>query len=125
MKIYTSCKECKNEISTTSSAPTRLDYVMHSGENLHLQCMKCGDRSDYHIDEMYAKTSRKMALIGALIALVGTPIVLYFLYYFTLGRGYIWLEMGAIIAIPTSIYLLIKEDDRRRVKSFNQIKVNK
>jgi hypothetical protein len=125
MKIYGKCKNCQNEIEYSTNANTRVEFAMLDGENKTLTCKSCGIKAEFHVDKLFAKES-KVAQIGAgLILLIGTPLMLFFVYpIFTERRNhYVIYIVGGFLLVPIIIYGIIKKQDQTRVNSFNRSKL--
>ena len=125
MKVYGNCKKCKQEIGYSTTANTRVEFAMQDGENKTLTCKNCGIKTEFSVDELYAKES-KIAQIGAgLIFLVGTPIMFFFVspVFMQSGSNYVIYVVGGFLLIPVIIYGVIKQQDRIRVNSFNRSKL--
>ena len=125
MKVYGKCKNCKGEIGYSTNANTRVEFAMQDGENKTLTCKNCGIRTEFKVDELYAKES-KIAQIGAgLIFLIGTPIMFLFVSpIFSESRAhYVIYVVGGFLLIPVIVYGVVKKQDRDRVNSFNRSKL--
>jgi hypothetical protein len=125
MKVYGNCKKCKQEIGFSTNANTRVEFAMQDGENKTLTCKNCGIKTEFRVNELYAKES-KIAQIGAgLIFLIGTPIMFYFVSPIFMGNNarIVIYAVGSFILIPVLIYRVIKDQDRIRVNSFNRNKL--
>lgn len=125
MKVYGKCKKCKLEIGFSTNANTRVEFAMQDGENKTLTCKNCGIKTEFIVDELYAKES-KIAEIGAgLIFLIGTPIMFFFVspVFMQSKSHYVIYVVGGFLLIPVIIYGVIKQQDRIRVNSFNRSKL--
>ena len=121
MRLFSTCTDCKNEISIRNWATTRVDLKMKHGDKIELHCNSCNKTDKYSIDDLKARKSKIALLIGLLILIVGTPITLILL------RDYIWQSglysafgLILIIGIPGSIYMIINKNDHNRVRLFNR-----
>lgn len=95
---------------------------MENGKRKELKCRKCNQTTRFWINQFYAKESKFLGVFSGLILLLG----------FVIGIYIIWnmiRELKTIIGIvvvaagllaPIWIYTIIKQEDRRRVKTFNQ-----
>jgi hypothetical protein len=125
MKVYGKCKNCKTEISYSTSANTRVEFAMQVGEKKILNCKNCGMKTEFHIDELYKKES-KIAQIGAgLVFLIGTPLMFFFVNPILIGsrNHYVIYVVGGFLLIPVIVYGIIKKQDQTRVNSFNRIRL--
>ncbi len=125
MRVYGKCKNCKTEIGYSTNTNTRVEFAMQDGENKTLNCKKCTTKTEFHIDELYAKES-KIAQIGAgLIFLIGTPLIFFFINpIFTGSRNhYVIYIVGGFLLVPVIAHGIIKKQDQTRVNSFNRSKL--
>ena len=117
MKVYGKCKSCKNEISYSTSASTRVEFAMKEGENIKVNCKKCLKESEFHVDELVANKSNlpeKMAGITFLIVLL---VSIYFLFFSE--SKYVIIAFG----LPLVVYIILSKQEQSRVSSFNRRKL--
>jgi len=90
---------------------------MQDGETKKLNCKNCGTNTNFHVDELYAKSSKMPYLAGTLAVLTSIIIVLYFL--FLTDSKYIIVSFG----LPLVIYIILTKQDQKRVSDFNRRKL--
>jgi hypothetical protein len=125
MKVYGKCKKCKNEIVYTTNANTRVEFAIQEGETKTLICKNCKVKTEFKVDELYAKES-KIAQIGAgLIFLIGTPLMFLFVNPVFSGSKshYVIYTVGGFLLVPVLIYGYMNQHDRARVNGFNRSKL--
>ena len=125
MRVYGKCPKCGTEIGYSTSANTRVEFAMQDGEKRILNCKNCGTKTEFHVDELYAKES-KIAQIGAgLIFLIGTPLMFFFVNPIFSGsrNHYVIYIVGGFLLVPVIAYGIIKKQDQTRVSSFNRRKL--
>lgn len=122
MKVYAKCKKCENEIEYSTSANTRVEFAMYEGEIKKLDCKNCGTKAEFHVDELFAKASKMVQMGAGVIFLIGTPLMIFFLYpIFTESRNhYVIYIVGGCLLVPVTMYGMIKSQDRTRVNTFNR-----
>lgn len=117
MKVYGKCKNCTTEIGYSTNSYTRVEFAMQDGETKKLNCKNCGTNTNFHVDELYAKSSKMPYLVGTLAVLTSIIIVLYFL--FLTDSKYIIVSFG----LPLVIYIILTKQDQKRVSDFNRRKL--
>lgn len=117
MKVYGKCKNCKHEISYRTNANTRVEFAMQDGENKNLNCKSCGTNTSFHVDELYAQSSKMPYLITGFATLVIVIVTLY--YIFISDSKYVIIAFG----LPLAIYLILTKQDQTRVSDFNRRKL--
>ncbi|MGN7515737.1 MAG: hypothetical protein ACTHOM_15270 [Allomuricauda sp.] len=125
MKVYGKCNKCKTEIGYSTSANTRVEFAMQHGEKKTLNCKNCGIKTEFNVDELYAKES-KIAQFGAgLIFLIGTPLMFFFVNPIFNGsrNHYVIYIVGGFLLIPVIAYGIITKQEQTRVNSFNRSKL--
>ncbi|GAA4281917.1 MULTISPECIES: zinc finger BED domain-containing protein [Gaetbulibacter] len=122
MKVYGKCKKCNAEISYSTNSGTRVEFAMQEGENMTLTCQKCGIKTDFFVDELYAKESKIAQISAGLIFFIGTPIMFLFVspVFMQSRSNYVIYIIGGFLLIPVIIYGTIKKQDQMRVNSFNR-----
>lgn len=121
MRVYGKCKSCKAENHYWTSANTRVEFAMQDGEYIRLICKNCGTDTKFHVDDLYAKDSKIARITAGLIFLIGTPIVLFFVFpLFSGSRShYVIYAIGSILLIPGIAYGIIQKQEYLRISSFN------
>ena len=121
MIITTTCNKCGHEIKTWTWYPDRVELAKSEGEFLERHCKNCNTKAKYHVDSFIAQSSKIAIITATVVLLIGTPIVLYFIWdiLFKLVWSYAILSVAGLLLIPIIIYGLILSDDRRKVDSFN------
>ena len=120
MKLFTKCRNCKNELSFTKSSKTRVEFAMKNDENIMLSCETCFVKNNYFVNDIYAKKSKLLDIIANITFFVGTPIIGY------LGYKFLYLTHNGVVKIlglsliPIFVYTMLKERDRVRVNIFNR-----
>lgn len=120
MKLFTKCRNCKNEISFKNSCTTRVQLAMQEDENIMLSCKECFIKDKYFVNDIYAKKSKLIKIISSLIFLVGTPLLGYkgfqLFNYSVVGA----VRIGVLLLPPVFIYGFLKSKDKIRVNTFNR-----
>ena len=120
--LYFKCPSCNKESKFKSDSQTRVDLSMKHGNKMDLECSICSQTISIPINKTYAKTDKTLFLILGLIFLVGSAVILVFVgdmilnYEITKGT-YI---VATTLVIPVWIYIILKQKDSLRVKTFNQ-----
>ena len=100
---------------------TRVDLKMKLGDKIEISCKKCNRTDRYSINDLKARESKIAALIGLVILVIGTPIILFFLWDFIWQSGlYGAFGLILIVGIPGSIFMIINKNEQNRVSSFNR-----
>ena len=122
MILFTNCKSCKSEISFRKLFSDRVEFKKLVGDSLELTCKSCNKTDKYRTDNVKAKESKLALLIAFLIFLIGTPILLLFLwdYFFKVNYFYAMLGLFLPLTIPSTIYLIINRNERLKVRLFNR-----
>lgn len=125
MKVYGKCKNCKTDIGYTTSANTRVEFAMQDGEKKTLDCKSCGIKTEFHVDELYAKESKIAQIAAGLIFLVGTPLTFHMINPIFTGsqNHYVIYVVGGFLLLPVIAYGIINKQDQTRVSSFNRRKL--
>jgi hypothetical protein len=125
MRVYGECKKCKREISYSTNAYTRVEFVMQDTENIPLTCKSCGFKKRFHVDELYAKKSKMAQFTAGLTFLIGTPLAIIYLVPILNGSksNYVIYIAGGLLIIPGIVYGMINKQDQNRVNSFNRNKL--
>ena len=125
MKLTTKCNKCGQEIKTKTWSSDRVELARTKGEYLELTCNICNMADKYHVDSLSASPSRLAQIVALLIFIVGTPVLLFFIWepLWTLTWSYAILAIAGLLLIPVTVYGLILKDDQRRVSSFNRHKL--
>ena len=117
MKVYGKCKNCNSEITYRTYASTRVEFAMQDGETKKMNCGNCGANTEFHVDELYAKPSKKPYLIVMLVILTIIIITLYFLFFS--DSNYVIIAFG----LPFVVYFILTKQDQTRVSDFNRRKL--
>ena len=121
MKVYSTCTDCKKEISIRTWATTRVDLKMKHGDSIELHCKACNKSDKYLINDIIAKDSKIAILVGLIVLIIGTPITLILLWDYIWQSGlYGAFGLILIIGIPSFIYMIINNNDQKRVRFFNR-----
>lgn len=123
MRIFSTCNSCKKQLSSFITEETRVEYSMNKGDYKNLNCKNCGSNSKIHINDFDAKRSYLAEIIGFLIFLIGTGSFLFFSVDL-FDKGYIYLDFGLLL-IPMAIFIVIKQNEETRVRSFNSCSLNR
>jgi len=125
MKVYGKCKNCKNEISFSTKANTRVEFAMLDEENITLNCNDCGTNTKFHVDKLFAKDSKIAQISAGIILLIGIPLIFIFLKpIFLESRNlYVIYILSGLLIVPFTAYSIIKKQDQARVSSFNKRKL--
>lgn len=120
MNVYWKCEHCSTENVKRTFAQTRVEFAMKEGEELALNCKACNRENVIAVDDFFAQKSDLAIKLAGFTALIGLPLILYFIYYLASEKStYI---VGGFILVPTSIYGIVLKQDQQRVASFNRHK---
>jgi hypothetical protein len=117
MNVYGKCKNCKNEIGYRTDANTRVEFAMQDGETKKMNCKNCGTDTDFHVDELFAKSSNMPFLMVALGVFLLVIITVYFLFFS--DNQYVIIAFG----LPFAVYFMLDKQDQKRVSDFNKRKL--
>ena len=122
MKLFTNCSNCKTEISFSTWYSDRVEFKKSKGDSLNLNCKSCNKTDKYYIDKIKAKESKFALLIAFFFFLIGTPILLFFLWDYFFKVNYFYGMLGLLIplTIPSIIYMVISKNESSKVKLFNR-----
>ncbi|MFT5926748.1 MAG: hypothetical protein ACI9WL_001499 [Rubritalea sp.] len=117
MNVYGKCESCRNEIAYRTDANTRVEFAMQDGETKNINCKSCGTNTEFHVDQLYAKSSNRQYLIVALVVLTTLIVPLYVVYFS--DRQYVIIALG----LPFVVYFILNKQDQKRVSNFNKRKL--
>lgn len=125
MRLYTDCHNCHKQINFFSLAEDRGELFRDKDSvEFNLICKKCNQKSQYHVNKIYAKENKLALVIGLTFFLIGTPITICLLWEYLLKVDPFSISYFlGVIAIPFTIYSLIKKTQHKKVRLFNQYKV--
>jgi hypothetical protein len=109
------------DISLWTWYSDRIDFKKSNKDFINLTCKKCKQTDRYNIDNVKAKESNTAQIIALSIFLIGTPVLLIFLwdYIFKINNIYAILILILPLIVPSLIYSIIIKNDRQRVRLFN------
>jgi len=111
MRLIAHCDSCNECIKVSSFAPTRPDLVREKGETLRLECTKCRNISQKHVNDIQAKEGLAPVGIGILISII-VSIVL-------------WKFLGAIGTISIIIPFYIWQAKSKSISTFNNYRLKR
>lgn len=122
MKLRTSCQNCKQEISFYSYARDRYRLSLKRGESFDLMCKKCKHNGSYHVDDVVAEASKVKSIFAIAVFVIGTYLTYIFFApsFFNINNVYANAYMVSLIGTPFIIFLLIKKNEEKRVRTFNK-----
>ena len=122
MKVYGKCQNCKNEISVSVDYGTRIEITMYEGETKSVLCKNCTVKNKFHINDLQAKESKFAIIISGIIFLIGTPLIIYLFYDYLIAthNPYFTLVIVGFVAVPMTVFGIIRKQDLIRVRSFNR-----
>ncbi len=109
MTLYTFCKYCENEIRINSHSNTRPELRQEIGETSKHKCSNCNQTTERHVNEIKAKPSQKILLLGVLLGVAFT-LVLIFIF-------------GFIASVTFAIPFYIYNSQLNNAKLFNAYRV--
>jgi len=124
MKLYGKCSKCSSEITFRKSQNTRVELAMYEGELQIIKCGHCNTKVKLHVNDIYTKQSKLAIGLASIIFLVGTPLIIYFLFIskaFNNGNPYHIVALASFFLIPIIIYIIIHKQERLRVNAFNRL----
>ena len=120
MRLYTNCKNCKEEVQFSVIAKDRFVLARKRGEAIDLNCTSCGARKSYHVNEINAEEKKSIQVLAALILLIGTTALFLYLWPILLKSSIMAVAgLVGILAVPSFVYKFLNEDERNRVSYFN------
>lgn len=111
MRLIAHCDSCIELIKVSSFAPTRPDLVSEKGETLSLECTKCRNISQKHVNDIQAKDSLVLIGIGMLISIIITIVL--------------WKFLGAIGTISIIIPPYIWQAQSKSISTFNNYRLKR
>ena len=125
MTLSTDCKSCREEIRFFSLANDRVRLAKKKGEKFELRCDKCKSIDLYHVDEINAEENKIILIVGLMIFIIGTPLILYLIwdYIFQFANVRAIVGFVTMIGIPFIFFLIINENEEKRVRTFNRFKL--
>lgn len=64
MRLFAKCRSCKKEFKLDKTYRDRPDLIADLGEYFNLGCKECGKRAEFHANDITAKESFSINLIG-------------------------------------------------------------
>ncbi|PWD97477.1 hypothetical protein [Marinilabilia rubra] len=121
MKLYAKCPKCKSEISFTKWVSDRIEFKKSNGEYISLTCKNCNKKTKFHIVNIEAKENKIAHFIALSVLLIGTSLLLIFLWDFLFLTINIYTIAGllSILVVPSIIFGIITKNERKRVRLFN------
>ena len=58
MKVYATCKQCKEELQFRTATETRVDLAMREGKYRAKTCKACGKNNTFFVNELYWRRQR-------------------------------------------------------------------
>ena len=104
--LVTSCAFCSEPIVVKSRASTRPELAKEKGELLPLECTKCRNITQRHVNDIKAKENLVFIAAGILISLIVTLVL--------------WNILAGFSTISLAIPLLIWQGESRAAHSFNE-----
>ncbi|MEW7292886.1 hypothetical protein [Aquimarina sp. 2304DJ70-9] len=125
MKVYGQCKTCDTELEFRTKARTRVQFSMKEGKIKQIDCKKCKNTTELHINDVYTKKSNLTLIVAILIFVIGILITGYFTKNLIDSPQILDLAFvfGACLFIPFTAFQILKKQDQNRVRSFNKLKV--
>lgn len=105
MKLYTTCKHCREDILVKSSSNTRPELRSEKGDSSKYKCNQCQRTSERHVNEVRAKINQDIVIAGVLLGVAIT--------------GVLWFLLGAIGTISIIVPLYIYNSQQNAVSAFN------
>lgn len=113
MERCTNCKNCQEDYLIKSSTDSRHELENDLGRYFQQQCPKCLSKKEYHVNDVYARISKKQLITVLGIALIITAI-------FTTA---LW-QMGVIASLSLAIPFVIVggyyQSQSKAVSTFNR-----
>lgn len=110
MKLTTKCNKCGNQVKTSTWSNDRAELARSKGEYLELSCNNCNTVEKYHVDNLFASPSRLAQIVAFLIFILGTPILLFFIWepLWTLTLSYAIIAIAGLLLLPITVWIDIK-----------------
>lgn len=129
MRLAFICKYCLEESQLNFVVSDRFRFLVKHGENYSCRCAKCGALNEFHVNRIYARTSKPL-LIVSLIFTFGMMIYLsnrFYTNYVTERSLHVGLRgVGIVIiglAIPLFIWGVLYAAELGRIRRFNDYRV--
>lgn len=122
MKVAARCNDCKSEVYYKTRALTRVEFAMHEGENVEVVCMNCGERNNFHVDDLRAvKTKLPLVLAGVIMFLltIFTAIIIIPLLA-KLTDAHLVISIGGLLLVPGIAFAIFKRQEEQKISDFNR-----
>ncbi len=125
MILYVNCHNCNKKIRFSSWASDRVELSKSKGNSLELTCKHCGVKDIYHINSIKATESKTIQIIQLVILFIGTPLLILWIwdYLFSFTYPYAIIGLAAIIVIPSMVYSVIIQEQKKKIQRFNHYKI--
>jgi len=122
MKLYATCRKCRERIVFSSRAQDRGELSEKTGKRIELECPRCGHRDLYHVNEIRAVETGRSRIIGLMIFVLATPPALYWVVKHLYGGGFLQLSLllGGVVAVPWLIFSTLEKQEKKKVRTFNR-----
>jgi len=95
---------------------------MEHGELKEVHCVNCNKKHKLNVNRFYARASKLISILSAIILLVGTSVAIYFVIQMVSKTVSIMgiFTIASALLIPVWIYGVLNKEDGNRVRTFNQ-----
>lgn len=111
MNLYTTCRSCKENINIKSDATSRADLQMEKGDELKVNCQKCGKIDKIHVNDIKAESSKIIIFIGLMLGIFVTVFLIYF--------------YGVIGTVSAIIPLFFWQQQMKSARTFNSYMIRR
>jgi|GEM_PF-961314 len=115
LEIY--CTKCLKFFSINKKAKDRRELLEEIGEYFHIRCKKCGYEREYHVNDVKARSSFNINILGTLVGLV----ILVCMTVFFWNQGVITnvgIILGAVIILASNRSMMTSNE-----VAFNKYKI--
>lgn len=123
MNLCFVCKSCKQSNFFTSFCNDRIELSKKKGDNVSLKCNKCGEIHDYHVNKIFASSSRLINISLFLIMITITAYLIYYLFVNYWEKSfYMVFVLPMAAAIPSMIYFTYLKAHNKKINNFNKFR---
>lgn len=123
MKLCFICKSCQHSNHFTSIYNDRIKLSRKKGDNIRLECKKCGKYHDYHVNKIFACSNTLLNISLLLIMMSITAFLLYYLFVNYWEKSfYMVFVLPMAAAIPSMIYFTYLKAQNKKINDFNRLR---
>lgn len=121
MNLYVSCSTCREKIYLPYTATDRAALSRRHGAALEISCPGCGRLQCYRANAIRATRDRSLLWFTLIILLPATGFLFYFFgeYLFSPEHPWAVVHVAGVLSIPFLIFLLLRNEEDKRITQFN------